>query len=856
MAANTSFKIQCPSCEAMVPIRDPNLVGKKIDCPKCKYRFVVEEPDGEEGDDRPVRPAARSKAKKKGGNNVLILGAVLGGVGIIVLGVVAYLFLAGDSTPAKSGASSTANTPATTTPVVNPTPAVTPTNDTAAAAPAPAAPTDAGVAALDPGRQEPVPEISNILPADSQSVIFINMDRLRTSTLGQQAFESPIGFRPDTFKAGFGMGVEEIAWFIHAESFDQHWTFNVLKAHQPVSLAQFQKPLGLKKGPKSPIRDRNYFVIAPNPLLDHLSTILQSELESREARAPGRKKDVAEPLTLALLDETTVVVAQQDAMEEFLQGNAQPPKKAQVIGAAGGEPAPAGDAPGGGRQPRRGSIGPPGAPSADGGSGGPQFADRNTYLTIDPRLKAMLDRLEQDRDNVVLSIAQQIQSNPPILNLVRGATGFRAMNTFGVGLHHLNREFCKGQAGLEFGSEQDSKDSEDGLKKIVARFGPILGLYLGNLKIEVDGASADPGGPGMRPGGGGSDDIPGRAATGPGGGANPGGANPGGGDGPKSSIKVERKGRTLLLNVDLNLNEPAYDRIYALAQGTVMRMKGMVDMADGMPRFYELAAAGTKYRTEAVDAKGKETKAANTFPRGTFARDDSQGRLSRTWPPNHRVSWMAGLLPFLGYQEIYDGIDFKQSWRTEVNVKQGAVLIPAFLNPRYERTYWRAHPPSLGILDLGATHFVGIAGVGIDAADYSAADPTVTKKLGVFGYERRTSVKDITDGLSNTAYMIQVPPTYERPWIAGGGATITGIPETRSMEPFARTQGNGKRGTYVLMCDGSVRFVSADIADDVFKAMCTIKGGEEIADLNKVAPKVDPPKGPVLWTETAKDDQP
>ena len=55
-------------------------------------------------------------------------------------------------------------------------------------------------------------------------------------------------------------------------------------------------------------------------------------------------------------------------------------------------------------------------------------------------------------------------------------------------------------------------------------------------------------------------------------------------------------------------------------------------------------------------------------------------------------------------------------------------------------------------------------------------------------------------------------------------------------------------------CDGSVRFVKDDISDDVFKAMCTIKGGDEIPDLNAVAPKVDQ-KGPSLkTTEAAKGD--
>ena len=62
MATKTAFKQQCPSCEAMVPIRDSGLIGKKIDCPKCKYRFVVEEPEGEE-DDLDEKPG---KGKKGG----------------------------------------------------------------------------------------------------------------------------------------------------------------------------------------------------------------------------------------------------------------------------------------------------------------------------------------------------------------------------------------------------------------------------------------------------------------------------------------------------------------------------------------------------------------------------------------------------------------------------------------------------------------------------------------------------------------------------------------------------------------------------------------------------------------------
>ena len=44
MAASAGFKQECPSCGAAVPIKDPKLIGKKTDCPVCKFRFVVAEP--------------------------------------------------------------------------------------------------------------------------------------------------------------------------------------------------------------------------------------------------------------------------------------------------------------------------------------------------------------------------------------------------------------------------------------------------------------------------------------------------------------------------------------------------------------------------------------------------------------------------------------------------------------------------------------------------------------------------------------------------------------------------------------------------------------------------------------------
>jgi hypothetical protein len=236
-------------------------------------------------------------------------------------------------------------------------------------------------------------------------------------------------------------------------------------------------------------------------------------------------------------------------------------------------------------------------------------------------------------------------------------------------------------------------------------------------------------------------------------------------------------------------------------------------------------------------------------PKGTYTREESLGgRLVRSFPPHERVGWLVSLLPHMGHEDLFNRIDKKKSWRDEENLKHGAILVPEFLNPSFERRTWRASVPSLGLRDQGATHIVGVAGVGPDAGDYSLNDTSVAKKIGMVGYDRRANMKDVTDGASNTMYMIQVPPTQPRPWIAGGGASVVGIPERDSVRPFAVTGPNGKRGATIIMADGSVRFVADTISDDVFKALATIRGGEDIPDLDKQAPKVDPKKGAELKT--------
>ena len=57
-----------------------------------------------------------------------------------------------------------------------------------------------------------------------------------------------------------------------------------------------------------------------------------------------------------------------------------------------------------------------------------------------------------------------------------------------------------------------------------------------------------------------------------------------------------------------------------------------------------------------------------------------------------------------------------------------------------------------------------------------------------------------------------------------------------------------KRGTFAIMGDGQVRFISPanKVTPDIFRALCTIAGGETISNLDRLCPLVPLPEGEVL----------
>lgn len=270
--------------------------------------------------------------------------------------------------------------------------------------------------------------------------------------------------------------------------------------------------------------------------------------------------------------------------------------------------------------------------------------------------------------------------------------------------------------------------------------------------------------------------------------------------------------------------------------GNIMvKLRGETEIGSGKVRVGDLAK-GIEFYRNSLSAAGD----SNLAPLAVSRRAANPSRGPRPYPPSECVSWMPALLNYLPgdrYQNLASEVDPTGSWRDARNVNVGRILITPFLNPSRERP--KTHVRMRGVdLPLAVTDFVGMAGVGPDAPYYDKND----RRAGVFGYNRQTRLEDVKDGASNTIFMIQSDSSVTGPWIAGGGSTVRGTSETGDRDvgaPGGFTSPNfgGKPGVWIIMVDGSARFLTKDVSPSVFKALCTINGSDDSGEIDLLAPK-------------------
>jgi flagellar basal body-associated protein FliL len=905
----------------MVPIKDASFVGKKVDCPKCKYRFVVEDPGNLAGNEEEEAAEPKSKVKRKDAegiksdkpkskiqraegdgkstikkkkkkeekksNTMLIVGIVAGVVAVIVLVVGGIFLFSGDSEPQKTVPQQAQKPPVnnsnnndarqnnTTTPVSS-----TGNNNTNAANPTGKSGTEPKEAAHAPADKLRM-IASNLLPNESQVVYSIHVNKVMGSTLSA-GVRSQSGFNPKEFSDKLGLPLEKMGHFVRAENLKSGWVFNVIQMlpnSYSITSDAMKSKLGAHKGPKSPIKGHDYYLVASNEMLDGLSGINFASILNPRIMTP---KTTGGQLAWHVYDSNTLIVGDVDQIEQFLQSDRQPKmlskltsEAASSLGNGSGAEGNSGAGRAGGGSSGTGAAGfsPPSDPSAlrPGGRPAPAggdsnddrlFTDKPTYLTINPELKRMLDKMEEAKGPVIFSCGGiDLESvNKQLTDSVRAAVKLPmaiplpTIVAAGLGLHTLSEDRVSGVAALELRREDDARALDESLKKnflalAASRLGSWMGTTIdtgipdsttspqGQPPVNNNPGAGRPGAPtiGLPGGRGGSN--PGAPSIG-----NPGNPQGGGGMGiggtnppsstesnAKSKMRAEFLGKLIYITLDAEISQETNRRIYQEIEGQVVRMKGASEMiAMKFPRLHELASTANRLRAKKQILHG-------TYP----LTGDASGVVFVSQSPNQRVSWMVDLLPHLGHEDLYNQIDVKQTWRSEKNLIAGTHWVPEFMDPNYPRDSWTARVPSLPGSELGATHYTGLSGIGLDSAEWPD-DPAHRKKLGMFGYDRQTSFDNVPDGLSNTIFLIESPPTFPRPWIAGGGATVQGVPEKNSISPFVYNHG-GKQGTYILMCDGSVRWAGADMSDNAFKALVTPAGGDDVGVIDAIAPLIQAP---------------
>jgi hypothetical protein len=193
------------------------------------------------------------------------------------------------------------------------------------------------------------------------------------------------------------------------------------------------------------------------------------------------------------------------------------------------------------------------------------------------------------------------------------------------------------------------------------------------------------------------------------------------------------------------------------------------------------------------------------FPSGTIENEDLKA--------DERLSWIVSVLPFIEQASLFDVIDQEKGWKDDDNADWTAIAIPTLINPQVADS------------STGVTHYVGIAGVGKDAATL----PVTDKRAGVFGYNRKLRIRDITDGTSNTMGVAEASKQYGS-WGAGGKSTIRSL----TKKPYINgPDGIGSPfpgGMNAMFMDGSVRFVSENIDPSVMESLSTIRGGETVGN--------------------------
>ncbi|MGE5193057.1 MAG: DUF1559 domain-containing protein, partial [Deltaproteobacteria bacterium] len=158
-------------------------------------------------------------------------------------------------------------------------------------------------------------------------------------------------------------------------------------------------------------------------------------------------------------------------------------------------------------------------------------------------------------------------------------------------------------------------------------------------------------------------------------------------------------------------------------------------------------------------------------------------------------SWRTLILPFLDQEPLYESIDLSKPWDDPANAEAFKTSLSVY------------HCPSDS---SPQNHTTYLASVG---------------STGCFRLTEPRLLSEITDGLSQTLMVVEVPSDRSVPWMSPKDADerlMLGLgPESK----LAHTGGMN-----AALCDGSVRFLSTAIPAATRRALISIAGGDKVGD--------------------------
>lgn len=226
----------------------------------------------------------------------------------------------------------------------------------------------------------------------------------------------------------------------------------------------------------------------------------------------------------------------------------------------------------------------------------------------------------------------------------------------------------------------------------------------------------------------------------------------------------------------------------------------------------------------ALGLSNYQNSSKDLFPAGTIHNE--------YLPPEKRLSWIIEILPFMECSGPLL-LDREKAWDSEENRQP----MEGSKDPSEEKhrspvgqlrfLICPANPNRTDPTLPGVTHYVGIAGLGFDAAMLTTDDP----RAGVFGYDRRMNIEDIKD--RSSTLLLMETATANGPWTAGGPATVRGIdpegpPYLGRDGQFSSRHSVSFPAVNVALVDGSVRAITPNVSRRVLEALATVTDRDNV----------------------------